>query len=58
MEASTLFVVGSYRKVRTGALLVVYGDQKRQEALSKEEYLESVNIATNIILEASLKIPY
>ena len=25
MEASTLFVVGSYRKVRTGALLVVYG---------------------------------
>ena len=57
MEASTLFVVGSYRKVRTGALLVVYGDQKRQEALSKEEYLESVNNATNIILEASLKIP-
>ena len=57
MEASTLFVVGSYRKVRTGALLVVYGDQNRQEALSKEEYLESVNNATNIILEASLKIP-
>ncbi len=57
MEASTLFVVGSYRKLRTGALLVVYGDQNRQEALSKEEYLESVNIATNIILEASLKIP-
>ena len=57
MEASTLFVVGSYRKVRTGALLVVYGDQNRQEALSKDEYLESVNIATNIILEASLKIP-
>jgi len=25
--------------------------------LSKEEYLESVNNATNIILEASLKIP-
>ena len=57
MEASTLFVVGSYRKLRTGALLVVYGDQNRQEALSKDEYLESVNIATNIILEASLKIP-
>ena len=57
MEASTLFVVGSYRKLRTGALLVVYGDQNRQEALSKEEYLESVNIGTNIILEASLKIP-
>jgi hypothetical protein len=36
---------------------VVYGDQNRQEALSKEEYLESVNNATNIILEASLKIP-
>ena len=58
MEASTLFVVGSYRKLRTGALLVVYGDQNRQEALRKDEYLESVNIATNIILEASLKIPY
>ena len=25
MEVSTLFVVGSYRKLRTGALLVVYG---------------------------------
>ena len=57
MEASTLFVVGSYRKLRTGALLVVYGDQNRQEVLGKDEYLESVNIATNIILEASLKIP-
>jgi len=57
MEASTLFVVGSYRKVRTGALLVVYGDQNRKEALNKDEYLEAVNNATNIILEASLKIP-
>jgi hypothetical protein len=42
--------------VRTGALLVIYGDQKRQEALSKDDYLESVNKATNIILESSLKI--
>jgi uridine phosphorylase len=56
MEVSTLFVVGSYRRVRTGALLVIYGDQKRQEALSKESYLESVNKATSIILESSLKI--
>ena len=56
MEVSTLFVVGSYRRVRTGALLVIYGDQKRQESLSKESYLESVNKATSIILESSLKI--
>jgi uridine phosphorylase len=57
MEVSTLFVVGAYRKVRTGALLVVYGDQNRKEALSKEDYLDSVNMATNVILESSLKIP-
>ena len=56
MEVSTLFVVGSYRRIRTGALLVVYGDQNRQEALSKEDYLDSVNKATKIILESSLKI--
>ena len=47
MEASTLFVVGSYRKVRTGALLVVYGDQNRQEALGKDEYLESCLLYTS-----------
>jgi hypothetical protein len=52
-----LFVVGAYRKVRTGALLVVYGDQNRKEALTKEDYLDSVNMATNVILESSLKIP-
>ena len=56
MEVSTLFVVGSYRKIRTGALLVVYGDQNRKEALSKDEYLKSVSNATKIILESSLKV--
>jgi hypothetical protein len=35
----------------------VYGDQNRKEALSKEDYLDSVNMATNVILESSLKIP-
>ena len=51
------FVVGSYRKIRTGALLVVYGDQNRKEALSKDEYLKkSVSNATKIILESSLKV--
>ena len=34
MEASTL-CCWCYRKLRTGALLVVYGDQNRQEALAK-----------------------
>ena len=56
MEVSTLFVVGSYRKIRTGALLVIYGDQNRKEALTKDTYLEAVRNATNIILEASLNI--
>lgn len=32
MEAATLFVVGSFRKVRTGAVLLVAGDQARQES--------------------------
>ena len=56
MEVSTLFVVGSYRKLRTGALLVVYGDQNRNESLNKETYLNSVKNATKIILESSLNV--
>ena len=56
MEVSTLFVVGSYRRVRTGALLVIYGDQSRKEALDKDTYLDAVSNATNIILESSLTI--
>ena len=57
MEAATLFVVGSYRKLRTGALLIIAGDQNREESLTKDEYLESVSTATKNILEASLDIP-
>ena len=53
---SLLFVVGSYRKLRTGALLVVYGDQNRNESLNKETYLNSVKNATKIILESSLNV--
>ena len=56
MEVSALFVVGSYRRVRTGALLVIYGDQSRKEALDKDTYLDAVSNATNIILESSLTI--
>ena len=55
-RVSALFVVGSYRRVRTGALLVIYGDQSRKEALDKETYLDSVSNATNIILESSLTV--
>jgi uridine phosphorylase len=57
MEAATLFVVGSYRKLRTGALLIIAGDQNREESLTKEEYLDAVSKSTNIILDASLDIP-
>ena len=57
MEAATLFVVGSYRKLRTGALLIIAGDQNREESLTKDEYLESVSTATKNILKASLDIP-
>jgi uridine phosphorylase len=57
MEAATLFVVGSYRKLRTGALLIIAGDQNREESLTKDEYLEAVSAATKNILEASLDIP-
>ena len=46
----------SYRRVRTGALLVIYGDQSRKEALDKDTYLDAVSNATNIILESSLTI--
>jgi len=56
MEAATLFVVGSYRKVRTGAVLLVAGDQARQESLSKEDYKENMTESINMILESSLEI--
>ena len=56
MEAATLFVVGSFRKVRTGAVLLVAGDQARQESLSKEEYKENMTESINMILESSLEI--
>ncbi len=56
MEAATLFVVGSFRKVRTGEVLLVAGDQARQESLSKEEYKENMTESINMILESSLEI--
>ena len=56
MEAATLFVVGSFRKVRTGAVLLVAGDQARQVSLSKEEYKENMTESINMILESSLEI--
>jgi uridine phosphorylase len=56
MEAATLFVVGSYRKLRTGAVLLVAGDQARGEALTKDEYHQNMTESINMILEASLDI--
>ena len=56
MEAATLFVVGSYRRLRTGAVLLVAGDQARGESLTKEEYQENMTESINMILEASLEI--
>jgi uridine phosphorylase len=56
MEAATLFVVGSYRKLRTGAVLLVAGDQARGESLTKDEYQLNMTESINMILEASLDI--
>jgi len=56
MEAATLFVVGSYRKLRTGAVLLVAGDQAKQESLTKEEYKANMTESINMILESSLQI--
>ena len=56
MEAATLFVVGSYRKLRTGAVLLVAGDQAKQESLSKDEYKANMTESINMILESSLEI--
>ena len=56
MEAATLFVVGSYRKLRTGAVLLVAGDQAKQESLTKEEYRANMTESINMILESSLQI--
>ena len=56
MEAATLFVVGSYRKLRTGAVLLVAGDQARGESLTKDEYQQNMTESINMILEASLDI--
>jgi uridine phosphorylase len=56
MEAATLFVVGAFRKLRTGAVLLVAGDQARQESLTKEEYTQNMSDSINMILESSLDI--
>jgi len=56
MEAATLFVVGSYRKLRTGAVLLVAGDQARGESLTPEEYQQNMTESINMILESSLEI--
>ena len=56
MEAATLFVVGSYRKLRTGAVLLVAGDQARGESLTTEEYQQNMTESINMILESSLEI--
>ena len=56
MEAATLFVVGSFRKLRTGAVLLVAGDQAKQESLTKEEYRANMTESINMILESSLQI--
>ena len=56
MEAATLFVVGSYRKLRTGAVLLVAGDQAKHESLTKEEYKANMTESINMILESSLDI--
>ncbi len=56
MEAATIFVVGSYRKVRTGAVLLVAGDQAKGESLTKEEYKANMSESVNMILDSSLDI--
>ena len=56
MEAATLFVVGSFRRLRTGAVLLVAGDQAKQESLSKDEYKANMTESINMILESSLEI--
>ena len=56
MEAATIFVVGSYRKVRTGAVLLVAGDQARGESLTKDEYKENMSESVKMILDSSLEI--
>jgi len=56
MEAATIFVVGSYRKVRTGAVLLVAGDQARGESLTKEEYTSHMSDSVKMILDSSLDI--
>ena len=55
MEAATIFVVGSYRKVRTGAVLLVAGDQARGESLSKEEYKDNMSESVKMILGTPVK---
>ena len=56
MEAATIFVVGSYRKVRTGAVLLVAGDQAKGESLTKDEYKTNMSESVKMILDSSLDI--
>ncbi len=52
MESSTLFTVGSYRRVRVGSVLAVVGNQTRRELDLPDEIIHDTDYAIRIAIEA------
>ena len=52
MESSTLFIVGSVRRVRTGAVLAVLGNQTRRELGLEDIQVHDTETAIQVAVEA------
>lgn len=52
MESATLFIVGSYRRVRVGTVLAVVGNQTRREMNLPDEIIHDTDYAIQIAVEA------
>ncbi|MCL2420582.1 MAG: uridine phosphorylase, partial [Defluviitaleaceae bacterium] len=56
MESATLFIVGSYLRVRVGSILLVCGNQERAAAGLDNPLSHDTEIPTKVAVEALRKI--
>ena len=52
MESSTLFIIGSVRKVRTGSIMTVFANQTRRELGLEDPMVMDTDLAIRIAVEA------
>jgi len=56
MESATLFIVGSFLKVRTGSILLVCGNQERETAGLDNPINHDTEIPTRVAVEAMRRV--